>query len=537
MRKAAEAVFAEQGKKVGYLVGTMIEMPRAALTAGEIAETAEFFSFGTNDLTQMTFGLSRDDVPRVLAAYLAARDLHGRPVRQRRPRGRRRADEDGGRRGPRQEAEAEDRHLRRARRRPVVGRVLPRDRPRLRVLLAVPAADRAPGGGAGRAQERRTKDKQRRDVRDRSKGRMRDTHPPEPPSASRSNRHASSILAIAALAGGLPRSSLRPEPGGGGAARATPSRSRPARSSIPAGDWLLRRQLELRPPLQRRHAGGGRTCRAASTIALRRALGADCPERRATSIRAATRTTTFCCWDPLDRTILNCDERHVHRRRPRRSRSAASRPGWCCQDRLPVPGPDEPQRRAAGALCATTADEDAGGRRAPLHRRARQQLAHLRRRRAHQDADGADRRVRGAATSRRTFPECDTAHRLTTTEQNIGSAESDDPEPRRCPCPDEPYALAIDEDKRAALRRPPARRHLAPRARAASRCSTSSDPTGLQRPFFAGPFRQHLPARRQRPVRGDLADRRTCPATPRGRGVRAPRASSRASGGHRPTPM
>src|SRR6188508_558448 len=71
VRKAAAAVFAARGKKVGYLVGTMIEIPRAALTADQIAETAEFFSFGTNDLTQMTFGLSRDDVPRVLAAYQA----------------------------------------------------------------------------------------------------------------------------------------------------------------------------------------------------------------------------------------------------------------------------------------------------------------------------------------------------------------------------------------------------------------------------------------------------------------------------------
>ena len=71
VRKTATAVFAEKGRKVGYLVGTMIEIPRAALTAGEIAETAEFFSFGTNDLTQMTFGLSRDDVPRVLATYQA----------------------------------------------------------------------------------------------------------------------------------------------------------------------------------------------------------------------------------------------------------------------------------------------------------------------------------------------------------------------------------------------------------------------------------------------------------------------------------
>ncbi|MEO5768518.1 MAG: pyruvate, phosphate dikinase [Polyangia bacterium] len=70
VRKTADEVFAERKRKVGYLVGTMIEIPRAALTADKIAETAEFFSFGTNDLTQMTFGLSRDDVPRVLADYI-----------------------------------------------------------------------------------------------------------------------------------------------------------------------------------------------------------------------------------------------------------------------------------------------------------------------------------------------------------------------------------------------------------------------------------------------------------------------------------
>src|SRR4029078_5134094 len=69
VRKTADAVFAEKGRKVEYTVGTMIEVPRAAVTANEIAETAEFFSFVTNDLTQTTFGLSRDDVPRVLAAY------------------------------------------------------------------------------------------------------------------------------------------------------------------------------------------------------------------------------------------------------------------------------------------------------------------------------------------------------------------------------------------------------------------------------------------------------------------------------------
>ncbi len=70
VRKAADAVFAEKGKKLQYLIGTMIEVPRAALTAGEIVDSAEFFSFGTNDLTQTTFGLSRDDVPKVLNSYL-----------------------------------------------------------------------------------------------------------------------------------------------------------------------------------------------------------------------------------------------------------------------------------------------------------------------------------------------------------------------------------------------------------------------------------------------------------------------------------
>jgi len=70
VRRVADEVFAERGKKVRYLVGTMIEVPRGALTAGEIARTAEFFSFGTNDLTQTTFGLSRDDTGPVLKTYL-----------------------------------------------------------------------------------------------------------------------------------------------------------------------------------------------------------------------------------------------------------------------------------------------------------------------------------------------------------------------------------------------------------------------------------------------------------------------------------
>jgi pyruvate, orthophosphate dikinase len=71
VRRVAEEVLKEKGTKVNYLVGTMIELPRAALIADEIAKEAEFFSFGTNDLTQTTFGFSRDDVNKVLPTYLA----------------------------------------------------------------------------------------------------------------------------------------------------------------------------------------------------------------------------------------------------------------------------------------------------------------------------------------------------------------------------------------------------------------------------------------------------------------------------------
>ncbi len=68
--RVAEEVFAEQGARVPYLVGTMIELPRAALMAGEIAEEGAFFSFGTNDLTQTTLGVSRDDSARFLSVYV-----------------------------------------------------------------------------------------------------------------------------------------------------------------------------------------------------------------------------------------------------------------------------------------------------------------------------------------------------------------------------------------------------------------------------------------------------------------------------------
>jgi pyruvate,orthophosphate dikinase len=67
----AKAVEAERSSKLTYLIGTMIELPRAALKAGEIAQSAEFFSFGTNDLTQTTFGISRDDAAKFLTEYMS----------------------------------------------------------------------------------------------------------------------------------------------------------------------------------------------------------------------------------------------------------------------------------------------------------------------------------------------------------------------------------------------------------------------------------------------------------------------------------
>ena len=65
----ADKIIAESGMKMDYKVGTMIEIPRAAITADDIAKEADFFSFGTNDLTQMTFGFSRDDAGKFLGAY------------------------------------------------------------------------------------------------------------------------------------------------------------------------------------------------------------------------------------------------------------------------------------------------------------------------------------------------------------------------------------------------------------------------------------------------------------------------------------
>ena len=77
--ETAEKVMQKTGVRVKYLVGTMIEIPRAALMADQLAEVAQFFSFGTNDLTQMTFGFSRDDAGKFLPYYLSKKILLAEP--------------------------------------------------------------------------------------------------------------------------------------------------------------------------------------------------------------------------------------------------------------------------------------------------------------------------------------------------------------------------------------------------------------------------------------------------------------------------
>ena len=149
----AKKVFAEKGVKVKYLVGTMIELPRACIVADQIAKEAQFFSFGTNDLTQTGLGMSRDDYGSFIRHYLENDMVPKDPFQT--------IDFDGVgglmkigvEKGRATRPRPEDRHLRRARRRAGLGEVLPQDRAELRELQPVPRADRPPGGGAGGAGE------------------------------------------------------------------------------------------------------------------------------------------------------------------------------------------------------------------------------------------------------------------------------------------------------------------------------------------------------------------------------------------------
>ena len=133
------------------MVGTMIELPRAALTADQIAEEAEFFSFGTNDLTQTTFGISRDDINNFLPAYLKLGIFKQDPFATLDQAGVGQLVKMAVAKGRNTRPNAEGRHLRRAWRRSRVRQVLPQDRPQLRLLLALPPAHGAAGGGAGGA--------------------------------------------------------------------------------------------------------------------------------------------------------------------------------------------------------------------------------------------------------------------------------------------------------------------------------------------------------------------------------------------------
>ena len=129
----------------------MIELPRAAVTADEIGEVADFFCFGTNDLTQTTFGFSRDDIEaKFLPKYLERKILARNPF-ETVDSGVAQLVEMGCDARPLGEPEHQARRLRRARWRSGVGQDVLQDRPELRVVLAVPRAARTARGGAGGA--------------------------------------------------------------------------------------------------------------------------------------------------------------------------------------------------------------------------------------------------------------------------------------------------------------------------------------------------------------------------------------------------
>ena len=151
-RVAADTMKA-QGVKVKYLVGTMIEVPRGAMTADQIAAEAQFFSFGTNDLTQLTFGFSRDDVGKFLRVYQDKKILERDPFASIDTEGVGAIVRIGVQLGRKDAPGSEDRRLRRARRRSLVDPLLRERRSRLRQRVAVSRAGgqagRGPGGAFG----------------------------------------------------------------------------------------------------------------------------------------------------------------------------------------------------------------------------------------------------------------------------------------------------------------------------------------------------------------------------------------------------
>ena len=144
----------EQGVKVKYLVGTMIEVPRGAVTADEIAKEAEFFSFGTNDLTQLTYGFSRDDIGKFLGAYQDRGILERDPFASLDTIGVGQLVEMGTKKGRAHEADLKVGVCGEHGGDPSSIHFFDKVGPRLRELLAVPRAGRAAGGGAGGAASR-----------------------------------------------------------------------------------------------------------------------------------------------------------------------------------------------------------------------------------------------------------------------------------------------------------------------------------------------------------------------------------------------
>ena len=159
-RAAAEV--AEPAATLEYLVGTMIELPRAALRAGDIAEVADFFSFGTNDLTQTTFGISRDDAGAFLGAYQSAASCEKDPFVSLDIEGVGELVEIAAERGRKTRPDLKLGICGEHGGDPGVGDVLPRGRPRLCLLLALPRADRPAGGGAGGARRPASRARRRR---------------------------------------------------------------------------------------------------------------------------------------------------------------------------------------------------------------------------------------------------------------------------------------------------------------------------------------------------------------------------------------
>ena len=155
VRQVAEEVLEKAGMKdQKYMVGTMIEIPRAALTAGSVANEAEFFSFGTNDLTQTTMGLSRDDYTKFQKDYQDKKIFANDPFAVLDQEGVGQLVKMAVEERPQDASRPGSGHLRRARRRAEFGAVLLPHGPELRFLLPVPRSDRPagsrPGGHFGR---------------------------------------------------------------------------------------------------------------------------------------------------------------------------------------------------------------------------------------------------------------------------------------------------------------------------------------------------------------------------------------------------